>query len=313
VLRGGVRHLSLKALPKPLAIQSLDSVSRFSLSIQSRDSVSRFSLAIQCGIVISLEACSTLRAAMPADGHAFGDHGSPSPTGARCLEGEDGQERAPTRLGNRLRAVVMLEPVGRLPVLVSDRVVLTHQLEGSGVLEVPALALHRLLRVGAQLDRLLAALPPVLAALPPVLAATDPPVRRLQRAFCLAIPAGDTRWRYPLAIPAKSDDARAVCKRGERLPTPVYPRLLSGGRERLPRPIRARDPPRPAVRCPPERDRLDPSRSVPLRPALGRDQRTAIRPLFERTRKPVSRVAPLSDGLVVRRLGCQTAWLSDGL
>src|SRR5262249_24278277 len=61
-----------------------------------------------------------------------------------CLERKDAQEATPSRIGDAPGTMVVLEQVGRLHVLVRDRVVLAHSLKCRFVVEVLALALHLL-------------------------------------------------------------------------------------------------------------------------------------------------------------------------
>jgi hypothetical protein len=103
VLRRGYRHASPKALPKPFYVL--------------------------CRVVVSMQARSTRRAGMPADGQAFGDHdaaattglrgiggidGDDPATGACCLVRQDDEERAPSHVTDGLRQMVILHHVGGL-------------------------------------------------------------------------------------------------------------------------------------------------------------------------------------------------------
>src|SRR5262249_41226501 len=71
-----------------------------------------------------------------------------------CFERKDAQETTPSRIGDALGKMVVLEQVGRLQVLEIDRIVLTHELKCRFVLEVLALALHLLMCFGEQFHRL---------------------------------------------------------------------------------------------------------------------------------------------------------------
>jgi hypothetical protein len=101
---------------------------------------------------------------MPADRYAFGDqyaaartglagerriHCDDSPPGACRLEGEDDEERAPSRVSHRLGQLVMLDHGGGLEILMLDAVVLLDERERGLMVKVGALALHVLLRQGA--------------------------------------------------------------------------------------------------------------------------------------------------------------------
>jgi hypothetical protein len=76
-----------------------------------------------------MQAHSAVWTAMPADRQAFGEqnattrtrlagerriHCYDSPPGACCLEGEDDEERAPSRITNGLGQMVILDHVGGL-------------------------------------------------------------------------------------------------------------------------------------------------------------------------------------------------------
>ena len=86
--------------------------------------------------------------------------------------------------------MVILDHVGRLQVLMLDRVVLAHQRQSPLVVKVLALALHFEMRFGEHRHRFTPAIAPFLAA-------TDTPLRHFQRPF-------------GLPIPARVEDARAV-------------------------------------------------------------------------------------------------------
>ena len=126
------------------------------------------------------------------------------------------------------------------------------------------------MRLGEQGD----GLSPAIAAL---LAPRDTPLRGLERPFGFAIPAG-------------MEDARAIGQRGEGFDAQIYPRLLpSVGKGCIGTSAQ-------------EKQTYQPSASrlivtVLGVPSSGRDQRTAIRPILERTRKPFSSVAPLPNCL----------------
>src|SRR5262245_31389718 len=102
-----------------------------------------------------MEACSTLRAAMPPDGQAFSDQNAAartplagerrinrchSSTGACCLVSEDDQECAPPRVLDAFGEVMILEHVGRLHVLMIDRIVLLDERQRRLVVKVSPLA-----------------------------------------------------------------------------------------------------------------------------------------------------------------------------
>ena len=146
VLRRGQRHASLKALPKPLYILG--------------------------GVMVSMQARTTVWARMPADGQALlddnatartrlarvgGRHRYDPPTGACCLVGEDAQERRPSRIADAFGEMVILDHVGRLQVFMIDRVAGLDQAERRLVVEVLALAFHLQVCLGQQLHRLASA------------------------------------------------------------------------------------------------------------------------------------------------------------
>jgi hypothetical protein len=132
--------------------------------------------------------------------------------------------------------MVILDHVGRLQILVIDRVVLTYQSERCLVMKVLSLPLHLLMCFSEQGNRLLATMTPLLAP-------TDAPLGHLQ------CPLG-------LAIPARRKDARAIGERGEGFNTQVYTRFLTGRRKWLDGDIRAREADVPAIRFFGDSDRL---------------------------------------------------------
>jgi hypothetical protein len=87
-----------------------------------------------------------------------------SPTGAYRLEGEDAQERRPSRSLNALGEMMVLDLGADLQVLMIARVVFTQQRERHLVVKVGALPLHLQMRLHQQCD---GRAPPVTALLPP--------------------------------------------------------------------------------------------------------------------------------------------------
>ena len=118
-------------------------------------------------------------------------------TGACCRVRQDGEERAPPRVTNRLGQMMMLHHGGGLEVLVIDRVVLLNELEGYLMVGVLPLSPHLLMRLGQQGHRFASAMTPTF---PP----SDPPLGCLEGAL-----------RF--AIPARMKDAGPVRERSERL------------------------------------------------------------------------------------------------
>ena len=104
-----------------------------------------------------MKADSTVRARVPADGQALLDQcpaaatglrgvrridGDDPATGACCLVRQDGEEGAPPRVTNGLCQMMILHHIGRLEVLVIDRVVLTNERQRCLVVKVRSLASH---------------------------------------------------------------------------------------------------------------------------------------------------------------------------
>src|SRR5262245_27958287 len=92
-------------------------------------------------VVVSMQAHAALWTGMPADGQAFRDHCATARTplpgiGRRpsdyplpsvcCFESEFAQELRPARVGDGLRETVILKQIGRLHVLMRDRVIGAH-------------------------------------------------------------------------------------------------------------------------------------------------------------------------------------------
>ncbi len=183
-----------------------------------------------------------------------------------CLQGCSGT--APTPHRDALGEVGILDHVGRLQVLMIDRVVrLPVRARSCG--ESPAAG-------AAPSDAPWRATSPPYAAVAPLLAARDTALRRFQRPLGLAIPAG-MEDRVPSESVAKPQCPRSM------------PGFLSRGGKRLYRHSAQEKQhtshPLPAIV------------TVLGVPSIGRDQRTAIRPILERTRKPLSSVAPLPNCL----------------
>src|SRR4029450_12638338 len=125
-------------------------------------------------------------------------------TGACWLGAQDAQERRPPRIADALGETVVLEPVGRLQILVIDHSVGSDQ--GQRCLVVKLLAAYRLMGLRPQLHRFT----PAIAA---PLSSGDSALGCLQCALSLAIPA----WRK---------DALATGQRGEGFQAEVYARLV---------------------------------------------------------------------------------------
>jgi hypothetical protein len=157
--------------------------------------------------------------------------------------------------------VVILDHLGRLSMLVIDRLVGAHKGERRLVVKVaplaPHLLPHLLMRLCQQLDRFA----PAVAVL---LSARDTALRGLQCALGFAIPA---RREYTCAVRERSEGFYAK----------VNPGFLSSSRERLYGYISAREADIPAIRFPADRHRLRLAfnRSGPANdnpPDLGEDQ-----------------------------------------
>jgi hypothetical protein len=166
--------------------------------------------------------------------------------------------------------MVVPEQVGRLHILVIDGVVPPHQRERHLVMEVTASVADLLMRLGEQPNRFLSPLAPVLAARYPAL-------RPLQLALCQ--PEN-----------ARVGDLAPVGECGERFHAEIGPRLLPCVRKWLDRHALTGEAGIPAVCLATDRHRL----GVPSR---GRDRRTAMRPIFDKTRTPLASVAPLPNCL----------------
>ena len=191
----------------------------------------------------------------------------------RSLESEDGQERAPPRIGDALGEVVVLDHVGDPQVFVIDHVVRLHQREGFLVVEVAALAGDVLMRLGQQRDGLA---PPVAA----LLASGDPPLAAAQIGFGLAIVRG-VKIGCPSASVAKDSSPRSI-----PVSWPVDGSGCTGTSAQ-------------------EMATYHPSASFEMVtvlgvPSMGRDQCTLMRPILERTSKPLSSRAPLPYSLKVK-------------
>jgi hypothetical protein len=256
----------LKALPAPLTVQ----------------------LNVHRGVVVPMQAGPAVRAGVPADGQTFRDddaaprtglareHGIDRPhslPGARSLESEDGEERTPPRVADAFGEVVIPHHVGDPQILVIDRVVALDERQCRLVVEVLALATHRLMRLRQQADRL----PP---AMTPLLALGDAPLAFRQ------VPLG-------FAVVARREDARAISQRGEGFQAQVDAGLLAGGGSGR------------TGTSAQEIAMYQPSASfvtvtVLGVPSMGRDQWMAMRPIFERTREPLSSLAPLPYSLNVK-------------
>src|SRR5262249_11436616 len=124
-----------------------------------------------------MKARTGVRAGVPTDGQACLDsdaaaraglrgvgrrHGGNSPARAYCLQGEDAQEVSPSRVADARGEMLVPEPVGRLQVLVRERVVGPHERERRLVVEVAALPPDVLVLAGEQTHRLPPAVAPLL-------------------------------------------------------------------------------------------------------------------------------------------------------
>jgi hypothetical protein len=238
-------------------------------------------------VVVSVKARSALLIGtlMPADGQAFPHHTPTArtslagecridrdhfPTGACCLEGKDAQERTPPRILNRLGEMVVPDHVGRLQILMVNRVVFAQQRERCLEVKVLSLATYLLMRFGKQDNRFLAAV----AAL---LAPGYPTLRAFQRALGFTIPAGE-KMRVPF----------------DRVANASIPRSM---------PVSCLVPGKGCIGASTqEMQTYQPSASQVIVtvlgiPSMGRLQRMAIRPILDSTRNPLSSVAPLPNSL----------------
>jgi hypothetical protein len=137
---------------------------------------------------------ATARARLAGVGGFDRSHSLP---GSCRLESKDAQESAPSTITDALGEMVILEQVADPQVFVIDRIVVAQELKCGLVMEILALALalHRLVRPGEQLDRLT----PAGAAFP---APSDP-----------SLAAPQVRLRLPVA--ARIMDHRAVRQGGK--------------------------------------------------------------------------------------------------
>ena len=150
--------------------------------------------------------------------------------------------------------------VGDLYVFMIAHVVLLNHRQGCCVVEVPPLALHLLVRFGEQVH----GLPMAVAAFLP----------SGFRALCCFEPTLGT------AVAARIMNHHAISQCGKRLEPNVYACLLPGERERLCGEPRHRssthtDPPSASLE----------TVTVLGVPSTWRDQRTATRPIFDKTKK----------------------------
>ena len=84
-------------------------------------------------------------------------------TSACCLVRQDDEERAPPRVTDGLRQMVMLHHVGRLEIFVIDHIIGAYEGERRLVVKVAPLASHRLVRFGEECDRLASTVAALLA------------------------------------------------------------------------------------------------------------------------------------------------------
>jgi hypothetical protein len=189
--------------------------------------------------------------------------------------------RAPPGGAAALGAVVVLDPVGRLPIHVIDRVALPTEVERHLVGDVLAVALHLQVRLRQQLHRRLAAVAARLAARHPALGRLEHPLR------CAG--AAGVWISGPSARVAKDSTPRSP---------PVSWLVAASGCAG------------PSAH---EQQTDQPSASratvaVVGVSSIGRDQRTAIRPLVDRTTKPLSRRAPVPTFWSVQRFERHGPW-----
>jgi hypothetical protein len=164
--------------------------------------------------------------------------------------------------------MVILDHVGRLHVRVIDRVALSNERQRRLVVRVGASSLHLQARFGQQLHRLASAIALLLAS-------RDTPLGGFERPF-------------GMTVPGRMEDARLIREGSERLDAKINSRLLASLRQGPHGRRRSRHM-QPSASC----DTV----SVLGVPSRGRDQRTAIRPILDRTRNPLSSVAPLPTSL----------------
>jgi hypothetical protein len=239
--------------------------------------------AVLRAVVVAVQAGPAVRAGMPADGHAFCDqrpaatagpagrgrwHGDDLLPGTRCLASEEAQDLRPARVRDGGGELLIRERVGRLHICVRDRGVVTHKRERSPVVEVLALPPHLLLPSGEHLHCFASA-----DAAP--LASAHPSLGLLQVALGFAVVTRSIDG-VPSASVAKAPRPRSI---------KVYAGLLTGERFWHDRHVgtsaQEKHPYQPSA-----------SRDVVTAlgvPSVGRDQRTALRPILLSTRKPVSK------------------------
>jgi hypothetical protein len=113
---------------------------------------------VQCGVVITMQAHTTLWATAPAHRQALRDHDAAArthltgertwrsdgpPNGACCPERQVDQQCRPPCIAAALRALVILDHVVDLQVFMIDRVMPLNKVERCLVMKVPAPPLYR--------------------------------------------------------------------------------------------------------------------------------------------------------------------------
>jgi hypothetical protein len=166
--------------------------------------------------------------------------------------------------------MVVPEHVGRVQVLMIDRVVLLHERQCRLAMTVLPLSPYLQTRLGEQYHSLAPAIAPTL---PP----RDTPLGHLQRTL-------------RLAVPTRVEDARLVgVVARHSIPRSIPVSCPLGGNGCTRASAQEKQTYQPAA----SREIV----SVLGVPSNGRDQRTAMRPILEWTRKPLSSVAPLPNPL----------------
>ncbi len=153
-----------------------------------------------------------------------------------CFGFEDGPEVRPACVAAGLGEMAIPHHAGDLHLFAGEGVVVAKEVQRRLVVEVRALALHRLVRLGEQSNGLAAAMTPLLAS-------GDAPLRL--RALLLAASVV-ARIRHHLPIRRAEKDLQPY----------VNPRLPARRRQWLHRHLRTGEARVPAIRLPRDRDRL---------------------------------------------------------
>ena len=239
--------------------------------------------------MVPMQTGPTVRAGMPADRQALlhqdaaaatslagrgRRHSYHSLPGACSLESEDGQEPRPARIADALGKVVVLDPMGRLPIFMGDAIVGAHQPCCVLVMEVAPLVGDGVLRFRQEHNR-------GGAAMAPLLTPRHPPSAAAQR-------------RCGFAVIGRSEDAPSISAGGERLEPAVNAGLLSCSGQRMEGNVGAGDRHVPPIDCSSDRARLIVTvLGVPL---MGRCSLSGMRPMRESASIRPSSVAPLPYG-----------------